>query len=196
MSKRNGNDQRGKKDEGTEKVRVNRNGSPYGKGSGFCGKKGRSGAPRENRSHMRHGMFGSRLPDGCQYIEIRVNILRKQVEEAVVELKGEVGLLDAAAINSILKWERHGLLAAHWLREGIETLSASDRLRFSEAMAKASDARDKNIRLLGLDIKPEPIDLNAYLAGNAQGGKGQSRNGLVPYGLKELPVEPESDEEE
>ncbi len=53
--------------------------------------------------------------------------------------------MDAAAINSILKWERHGLLAAHWLRHEADKLSPSDRLRFSEAIAKASDNRDRNI---------------------------------------------------
>ena len=65
--------------------------------------------------------------------------------------KGEVNIVDAAAVNSILKWERHGLLAQHWLRKEADKLSAGDRLRFSEAIAKASDNRDKNIRTLGLD---------------------------------------------
>jgi hypothetical protein len=78
-------------------------------------------------------MRAGKLPRGCEYIEARCNILRRDVENAVLELKGEINLLDAAAINSVLKWERHGLLAAHWLRTEIDTLSASDRLRFSEA---------------------------------------------------------------
>jgi hypothetical protein len=43
------------------------------------------------------------------------------------------------------------LLAAHWLRKEADKLSAGDRLRFSEAIAKASDNRDRNIRLLDLD---------------------------------------------
>jgi hypothetical protein len=100
---------------------------------------------------IRHGMRGGQLPPGCKYIEHRVNSLRRQVETAVIALKKEISITDAAAINSILKWERHGLLAAHWLRKEADKLSASDRLRFSEAIAKASDQRDRNIRLLGLD---------------------------------------------
>jgi hypothetical protein len=32
-------------------------------------------------------------------------------------------------------------------------MSASDRLKFSEAIAKASDNRDKNIRALGLNAE-------------------------------------------
>jgi hypothetical protein len=191
MRKRFDNDSDGKR-----KPRTNRNGSPYGKGSNFHGKGRAEGGKtgihyKDNAFAMRHGMRAGKLPKGCEYIEVRCNLLRRDVENAVLELKGEINLLDAAAINSILKWERHGLLAAHWLRMEIDSLSASDRLRFSEAMAKASERRDQNIRMLGLDIEPEPIDLNAYLAD----GKGRS-NGRLPYGLKELPQEPKDSEDE
>jgi len=119
--------------------------------------KRRPGPPKGNRNAMRHGLRGSKLPKGCEYIENRVNALRRQVEEAVLALKGEINIVDAAAINSILKWERHGLLAAHWLRREAENLSASERLKFSEAIAKASDNRDRNIRALGLDQEHDPF---------------------------------------
>jgi hypothetical protein len=102
-------------------------------------------------------MRGGKLPKGCQYIENRVNALRRQVEEALIAVKGDIGIVDAAAINSILKWERHGLLAAHWLRKEADRLSASDRLRFSEAIAKASDNRDRAIRSLDLDREGEDV---------------------------------------
>ena len=131
--------------------------------SNYCGKPGRSGPATGNTNAIRHGMRGSKLPKGCKYIEGRVNALRRTVEEAIISLKGEITIMDAAAINSILKWERHGLLAAHWLRHEIDKLSASDRLRFSESIAKASDSRDKAIRSLDLDVKPDPITLTKYL---------------------------------
>jgi hypothetical protein len=117
----------------------------------FCGKPGRSGPPNGNANALRHGLRGGKLPKGCQYIENRVNSLRRQVEAAVIEAKGEINVVDAAAINSVLKWERHGLLAAHWLRHQGDKLSPTELLKFSEAIAKASDARDRNIRALGLD---------------------------------------------
>ena len=130
----------------------------FGKGqpSHYCGRKGRSGAPKGNTNAVRHGMVGSKLPEGCRYIEHRVNALRRNMEQALLELRGEINIVDAATINSILKWEKHGLLASHWLRHQIDTLSALERLKFSEAIAKASDARDRNIRALGLDVKPDP----------------------------------------
>jgi hypothetical protein len=131
------------------------NGKPtFGKGSAFHGKPGRSGPAEGNTNAQRHGMKGSKLPVGCVYIEHRVNKLRREIEAAIVAAKGEINIVDAAAVNSVLKWERHGLLAAHWLRHEADKLSAGDRLRFSEAIAKASDARDKNIKALGLDAPP------------------------------------------
>lgn len=111
----------------------------------------RGGQPG-NVNTQRHGLRGGKLPAGCQHIENAVNSLRRQVEAAVIEQKGEINIVDAAAINSILKWERHGLLASHWLRKEAASLTPADRLRFSEAIAKASDQRDRNIRVLGLGV--------------------------------------------
>jgi len=137
----------------TDDDRPRRDGNPLcGKDqpAHYCGKAGRSGPPKGNANAIRHGMSGGKLPKDCKYIENRVNALRRQVEAALIEAKGEIGIVDAASINSVLKWERHGLLAAHWLRHEAEKLTVSERLKFSEAIAKASDARDKAIRLLGL----------------------------------------------
>jgi hypothetical protein len=136
----------------TGNTKTTRDGRPlYGPGSAFHGKKGASGPAKGNQNATRHGMRGSKLPSECKFIELRVNNLRRQMEEAVLAVKGEINIVDAAAINSILQWERHGALAAYWLRKEAKTLSAGDRLRFSEACAKASDNRDRNIRQLGLD---------------------------------------------
>lgn len=117
----------------------------------YCGKKGRSGPKKGSCNAIRHGLTGNKLPPKCEYIEHRINKLRRTVEQALMEVKGEINIIDAANINSILKWERHGQLAARWLRLEADKLSPGDRLRFSEAIAKASDNRDKAIRQLGLD---------------------------------------------
>jgi len=122
----------------------------------FCGVAGRSGAPKGNSNATRHGLKGGKLPKGCQYIENTVNELRRQVEDAVMEAKGVINFVDAAAVNSILKWERHGALATHWLRHEASNLSIGDRLKFSEQIAKASDNRDRAIRSLQLGMKPSP----------------------------------------
>jgi hypothetical protein len=96
-------------------------------------------------------MRGSKLPAGAEYVEKRVNLLRRHLESLVMEVKHEITVVDASAINGALRWERHALLAAHWLRREAAKLSAMDRLRYSEAMATAGDKRDRCIRMLGLD---------------------------------------------
>jgi len=124
---------------------VDRNGVP------ICGKKGRSGPPKNNRNHLRHGLRAGQLPQGAKYIEHRINSLRRQLEDAVLSNRGEIDILNAANINSAIKWERHGLLAQLWLRKEVDQLSPTERLKFSETIAKASDSRDRAIRLLDLD---------------------------------------------
>src|SRR5262249_51118674 len=86
------------------------------------------------------------MPKGCKHVEKAVNNLRRQVEALVLKVKGEIGIVDAALINSLCRWERHSLVTQHWLRKDYDKLSPADRLRYSAEVAKASDARDKNLR--------------------------------------------------
>lgn len=122
---------------------------------------GKRGAPKGNRNALRHGLKGGQCPPGAEYIENRVNVLRRNLENAVLDAKGSIGIVDATAVNSALKWERHGLLAQHWLRKQSETLTPTECLKFSEAVAKASDARDKAIRQLNLDRDDNDRIINA-----------------------------------
>ena len=98
-------------------------------------KKGQRGAPRGNDNAARHYLKAGKLPPTMAYIEKRVNAFRRHLEDAVGKAKGEVSIVDAAAINSALKWERHGILCQHYLRHNEETLSVDQFLKYSEAMA-------------------------------------------------------------
>lgn len=136
----------------------------FGKGSAFVGKKARSGAPRGNSNAIvRHGLKAGKLPPKCQYIEHQINRLHRELEKCVLAVKQEITLSDAATIQSAIKWERHGALCQRWLRLEAEKLSATERLKFSESIAKASDNRDRSIRSLGLDAPPKAVDLTTYL---------------------------------
>ncbi len=145
----------------------------FGKGqpAHYCGKKGRSGAPKGSANAMRHGLRAGKLPKDAKYIEWQMNSLRRELEAAVIAVKGEVNLLDAATIQTAVKWERHGALALRWLRVEGDKLKPTERLHFSREIARASTERDKALAALGLDVKPEPIDLTTYL----QGGNGNER---------------------
>jgi len=153
-----------KSDTGKGNIPTNKRGQPlYGPGSPLKGKKGKSGAkPGVPQKHglninkrLRHGLRSGTLPARLRYVEHACNALRRNLESATLELKGQIDISDAAAINSAMKWEMHGMLSRHWLRTQIDDLSPADRLRFSEAIAKASDSRDRAIRLLSLDKAPD-----------------------------------------
>ena len=144
----------------------------FGKGqpAHYCGKPGKSGPKAGNTNAIRHGLKGSKLPTECKYIEHGVNALRRQLETALMDLRGEVTIVDAAHVNTACKWERHSRLAAHWLRRQTGKLSPTDVLKFSEAIARASDNRDRAIVALGLDAPPKPLDLHTYLQQDRSNG--------------------------
>src|SRR5262245_48478953 len=92
---------------------------------------GTGGNQLGNTNAARHYLRAGKLPKKLMYVEHRIKRFRRQLEESVDAIKGEVSLVDAAAINSACKWERHGLLTQHWLRHEAEKLSPSERLKFS-----------------------------------------------------------------
>ena len=125
--------------------------------------KPRKGPPKGNRNNLRHGLRAGQLPLKCKYIQNQCDNIRRQLEDAVLALRGEITILDAACIQTCVKWERHGALALRWLRLEGETLKPSDRILFSREVARASSERDKALKDLGLDQAPETIDLATYM---------------------------------
>jgi hypothetical protein len=83
-----------------------------------------------------------------------VNELRLQLESAVVDRHGEITLACAALIQTCCRYERHAQLAGKWLRDH-PSLEVETRLALSRDIAKASESRDRAIRALGLDARPD-----------------------------------------
>ncbi len=123
----------------------------------FHGKKGRSGAPRENRNAMRHGLKAGSLPKDAKYIEIRMNVIRRNLEDAVIQCRGDVSIEDAAYIQTALRWERHAALAQRWLTKQYNKLKPMEQLKFSHEIASASAKRDTAISMLQLDEEPTTV---------------------------------------
>jgi hypothetical protein len=115
----------------------------------------------------------------------------------VIACKGEVSLIDAAAINSAMRWERHALLAQRWLRKDWEELTADQRLNFSREVARASSERDKCLKTLGLEKSKEGADPLAALYGKVidagpqpgDGSDGKVRRPTLKTGKRENPRE-------
>jgi hypothetical protein len=110
-----------------------------------------------NTNSLTHGLTAvltsGRLPKGCSYIRKTCAALKMLIEGQVLSVKGEVSLVDAATIQSCIRWERHALLSQRWLRTEAG-LNPDQKLSFSREIARASAERDKCLRLLQLD-KPQ-----------------------------------------
>lgn len=130
----------------------------------------RGGAPIGNANRMRHGLRGSGLPAGCGHIRKAVNDFRRQLEDAILEARGEITLVDAANVSTAFRWEKHAQLAQRWLRLEAESMSPADRLAYSRDVARASAERDKAIAALGLPERPNGDDWHTVHAeGNGNG---------------------------
>lgn len=99
----------------------------------------------------RHGLKAGKLPKDAKYIEVRLNIFRRELEAAVLSAKDEINIADAASVQTCIRWERHAMLAQRWLTKQYDELKPADRLNFSREIARASGERDKAIKALCLD---------------------------------------------
>ncbi|MBI1900919.1 MAG: hypothetical protein HYS13_07380, partial [Planctomycetia bacterium] len=110
------------------------------------------GAPPGNSNAIRHGLTCAALPKGAGHVRVVTLNLRREIENAIMEARGEVSLYDACIVQTAVRWERVALLASLWLRREA-MLTPDQRLNFSREVARASGERDKCLRLLGLHAK-------------------------------------------
>jgi len=146
----------------TEKAETQPQAKPRcGKGSGFCGKKGRSGPPKGNHNATRHGLRASGLPPGCTYIEGQISAFKRYVR---AELGGTLSTWQEATLQSACRHETRALLAARWLRLEAKALTISERAKLLDCIGRASDQRDKCLMALGLDRDPMADAIDALYA--------------------------------
>lgn len=109
-----------------------------------------------NRNATTHGMRGflaiGTLPKGAAYIRRCIGALRAACEERVLAVKGELSLVDAATCQSVARHEGRVLLATRWLRERADVMSDTERVAYLREISNGTDARDRALRSLGLDL--------------------------------------------
>lgn len=113
------------------------------------------GAPEGNQNATKHGLRSGRMalsdvPAGCSRIRAVRSKLRSALELLTLEVRGQVGVYEAALIQTACRWETHARLAARWLRIG-KDLTLADKLALSKAIAYGSEKRDLCLKALGLD---------------------------------------------
>jgi uncharacterized protein YjcR len=111
--------------------------------------KGKGGAPEGNRNALRHGLRSSTLPRGCEYITRFINVLRRQLEDAVTAQRGKVTLGEALIIQTMCRLETEAQLSARWIQK-TKDLTPSDAVRFQSKVTESSIRRDARFEKLGL----------------------------------------------
>lgn len=148
-----------------------------------------------NSNNMRHGLRAGSLPGGARYIERDIRQFRKQVESAVLAQRGEIGVYQAALIQSSCRHEQRARLIHRWLHQAQEKsssttalrngnssaskttstgLSILDRVQLLRELSNASDSRDKCLERLKLDADPQT---DAWAILDAQTDAGRDENG-------------------
>jgi hypothetical protein len=107
-------------------------------------------APLHNSNALTHGLCAGKLPAGCAYVKRLAAQLQRTLEAEVLDVRGEIGVYEAATIQSAVRWEKHALLSQRWLRLSQETLTPEQRLAFSREIARASTERDKCLERLDI----------------------------------------------
>ena len=112
------------------------------------------GGPLNNRNAETHGIHSwliiGKLPKGASYVRRVINRMKTELQAAVVEVKGELTVPDAALCQSAARHEGVVLLATRWLRERGNDMSDSDRLAYMRQISTGTDARDRAVKALGL----------------------------------------------
>lgn len=114
-------------------------------------------APIANQNALQHGLTAGSLPPGCSYITNRTKAFRSALQAAVLAVKGEVSIVDAASINTATRAERLALLAGRWLRLSAHEMTHDQRLAYAREVVKASEQRDRALRALNLDAADDPM---------------------------------------
>lgn len=110
------------------------------------------GAPRGNANAVTSGLRASSLPRGAEYVEREIRRFRAVIRQEIIATHGRVSTYDEAVLQSATRHETRALLAARWLRKGGETIPLDQRLALLSTISAATEARDRCLRAIRLDI--------------------------------------------
>lgn len=108
-------------------------------------------APPNNSNAMTRGFRGSKLPPGCSHVAADVANFRAEMMGELQAIHGAaVPLYCLALLQSAARHETMAALAAKWLRRLAVDAPQSDRLALMDRIERATDARDRCLKSLGL----------------------------------------------
>ena len=92
-----------------------------------------------------------------------VRQLRRALDAATLDQHGELNVFQSATVQTACRHEARAMLLQRWLRNEFGELSTSEKVSILGEIGKASDARDRCLRALGLDqrLQDDPLGLYA-----------------------------------
>lgn len=131
-------------------------------------------APKGNLNASRNGtrlvrLIAGTLPKKLHRVTRFVRRYRRDLEAAVSEAHGEVGILHAHTIDRAVQHQQHMGVCRHLLRERFAEMSIADIRECSRAIADAADKRDKAVRELGLERQDDAQQLIEALYAPSEG---------------------------
>lgn len=140
----------------TPEISAPENSSPENSKQNSSPPKNRGGAPRGNSNARKHGMRSKhvftlpKLGKADATVYWHANKLRAVLTEEVKKKHGKLSTYQKGMIATVVRLEVHGGLAARWLRSEGDKMTAADRLKFSKEIVRASEAKDRVLKRLGL----------------------------------------------
>jgi hypothetical protein len=153
----------GREESNGQAVPTAKRSTPWMNGNQFAAGKG--AGKRGNRNSMKAGLFAiASLPKGASYIRRLTAALRREVENAVREKLGEISLYHSALAQAAARHECRALLCQRWLRLHSDTMTHTERLSYLDAIGRATDARNRSLKEIGLDRKDSTAIFDALYA--------------------------------
>ena len=114
-----------------------------------------AGAPLGNRNAARYGLFSAKSHElASAYGRKKADEFRRHLEDRTVAVYGEIGVLEAAVINTATEAQRLATTNRELKAEHLEKLTFEQNLRFDSEYAKLLELRDKKILALRLEGIP------------------------------------------
>src|SRR6516165_9873165 len=80
----------------------------------------KGGPPLGSKNNLRHGRYAislATLPKDCAYITRLTRVMKRQIETAVVQARGETTIFDCSVIEECCEWEAHRRLCRRYMRK-------------------------------------------------------------------------------
>ena len=143
-------------------------------------------AKKRAKHAIRHGKYAylalGSLPKGASYIRRLIGQFRGALEQAVRDKEGEITIYSTALVQSACRHEGRAQLMTRWLRLTEPKLTLTDRLAVLREIGAATDARDRCLRTLGLDKRPEADPLTTLYAPGLPASSSPSDEGNAERG--------------